>query len=285
MRAPQDSAAPAATTSPGSGRSAAPERPRVDLEGLARRAWELWSEANSTFSDIVVRPSAPVLFFGDSMRYLSSPLRVITVGLNPSRIEFDGPDPFHRFPGARDISPGNVSGKDMEGYLQALNVYFETDPYWDWFRHYRAVLQGCGADFAPGASNTALHTDICSPVATSPTWSRLSREHRAARDHLARDGVDLWHELVSLLAPDVIIMSIRARYREAVRFPRLGEWKTIYTVERTNPHITLAAAIEVAPGKETLLVHGRAANAPFATVKDVDKVRIGGAVRRLLDGG
>jgi hypothetical protein len=52
--------------------------------------------------DFVVDPAIPILFFGNSNRYFKSPLRVITVGKNPSNEEFPKDDPFSRFPEMRD---------------------------------------------------------------------------------------------------------------------------------------------------------------------------------------
>ena len=52
----------------------------------AREAWNLYERAKSQAH--VVRPSIPILFFGDSEAYERSERRIITVGLNPSRLEF-----------------------------------------------------------------------------------------------------------------------------------------------------------------------------------------------------
>ena len=46
----------------------------------------------------VVRTSMPILFFGNLRAYLASPIRVLTVGLNPSWAEFPEEEPFRRFP-------------------------------------------------------------------------------------------------------------------------------------------------------------------------------------------
>ena len=65
------------------------------------------------------------LFFGDLDAYLTSPLRVVTNGLNPSLREFPSAGPFFPFQlGA---------GEDRGRYLEALSAYFRTDPYAKWF--------------------------------------------------------------------------------------------------------------------------------------------------------
>src|ERR1700674_3514038 len=65
------------------------------INDLIREAWQVYRQ----FADqpFLVKPSIPILFFGDSNRYFSSELKVITVGLNPSRIEFPEKDRFSRF--------------------------------------------------------------------------------------------------------------------------------------------------------------------------------------------
>ena len=52
--------------------------------------------------DFVIKPSLPVLYFGDIKSYLKSEYKVVTAALNPSDIEFknskeDEPS-FFRFP-------------------------------------------------------------------------------------------------------------------------------------------------------------------------------------------
>src|SRR4051812_23219231 len=62
---------------------------------------EAWREYDlHRHEEFVVKPSVPILFFGDLQRYLSSPVRIVTVGLNPSRIEFPCEARFQRFPEA-----------------------------------------------------------------------------------------------------------------------------------------------------------------------------------------
>lgn len=250
---------------------------------LFPRAWDTYHRAEEEGLAFVVRPSIPVLFFGDGEQYFASPFKVITVGLNPSHIEFPREDSFARFPAARDLYPEILNGQGYATYLTALNDYFRVDPYSDWFKgSFEELLQGMGASYYDGAESMALHTDLCSPLATQPTWSRLTRWEKAA---LAPGGIALWHELVAVLGPDVIVVSVARDNLERVRFPRLGEWRDIHTVERTNPYRVQALSLDVAPGRPTLLVFGRAANTPFGTVSHREKRRIGEAVRTIHAGG
>ena len=227
----------------------------------------------------LVRPSIPILFFGDHERYFSSPMRVITVGLNPSRIEFPDGDRFARFPAARytDSKPPETAD-----FLRALADYFRVQPYNGWFKPaFEELLCGMRASYYDGAESTALHTDICSPLATNPTWSRLKAERRL----LATDGIELWHRLVERLAPDVILISVAREHLDKIRFRRVGGWRTLYTVERENPFGVEAIDLEVVPGKRTLLVFGKAANLPFGTVSGRDKRTIGSVIAEAVDAG
>jgi hypothetical protein len=78
------------------------------MQRLLREAWKLHRHAQDERLSHLVRPSVPILFFGDSRRYETSPLKVLTVGLNPSKLEFPAPDPFRRY----SPRPGDDRGRD-----------------------------------------------------------------------------------------------------------------------------------------------------------------------------
>ena len=117
---------------------------------------------------------------------------VITVALNPSNREFPEPAPFSRF---KKCAGSRVPV--LKDYISALNSSFRVSPYRSWFDSYEQALNGVGASYYGGAKATALHTDIASCLATTPTWSRLSE---AVRQRLRPDGISLWHNLVTYLA-------------------------------------------------------------------------------------
>lgn len=96
---------------------------------LARRAWGVYEAALEERPGVVVTPSIPILFFGDSSHYFQSPFRVITVGLNPSRAEFPADDRFQRFPAAKGMYPAVMDGQFLDRYVRALNDYFRVEPY------------------------------------------------------------------------------------------------------------------------------------------------------------
>lgn len=66
----------------------------AQLRGLVDTAWDSYTRLRDADACYLVQPSVPILFFGDLQRYLASPVRVVTVGLNPSRLEFPADDTF-----------------------------------------------------------------------------------------------------------------------------------------------------------------------------------------------
>jgi hypothetical protein len=253
------------------------------LEELSRRAFAAWSEARQRAPDRVVNPSVPILYFGDVEAYRASPLRVVTVGLNPSLAEFPVGRAFARFRAAEGL--GSVaSADDQARYLKALGGYFgprpEHDPYDKWFRAYDDVLRGLGASYYAGLLSTAVHTDICSPVATMPPWSRLDRRTRTT---LLRSGPALWHELVRFLRPDLLLASIGRNYLDLIRFQRVGPWRELCRIERGNPYLVRGRQLTLGDQNKAWLVTGRAAQTPFGTVSRPDKRLIGSVVNEFLD--
>lgn len=248
------------------------------LHDLAARAWEQHRRAEADALRHLVRPAIPVLFFGDSVEFLGSPRKVITVGLNPSRKEFPREDPSLRFPGCSEF--GARGEVDLPHYLRTLNDYFRVSPYRDWFDlSFEGILRGMGASYYDDEQSTALHTDLCSPLATDPTWTGLDRTEQAA---LKREGVNLWHDLVEALQPDVVLVSVRRNLLSEIRFPVLEQPRVIHTVvdtragtKRKRPYRVEAVRRRLASGKEPLFVFGESAQKPVGSVSTADKRLIG----------
>ena len=97
---------------------------------LVDRAWRLYHEADAP---CVLKPAIPILYFGDSAAFSRSPLRVVTVGLNPSGQEFLDGAGLRRFGAARGIYPAILTGTRRDAYRAALDGYFLADFYASWF--------------------------------------------------------------------------------------------------------------------------------------------------------
>ena len=206
---------------------------------------------------------------------------MITLGLNPSRNEFPKQDRFLRFSKARTIYPRIIEGAFYGEYLQALNGYFHrtNHPLKGWFNSYEPLLKGLDCSYYDNAPNTTLHTDLCSPLATDPTWSNLPGE---AQISLLPYGTRLWHSLVEWLSPDLIIASVARSHLSRISFLRQNDWTVVHTVERMNPYIVKLAKLKMVDGRTPILVFGKAANTPFGTVSKIDKGKIGLAIKNRI---
>lgn len=223
-----------------------------------------------------VSPAVPILFFGDLDAWLKSPIRVLTVGLNPSLHEFPEDDPFCRFPLA-----AGAAGREPSRYIEAMSAYFRTHPYRGWFSAFEHLLGGMDASYYEGRPSTVLHTDICSPVATSPTWSRLGR---ADREALAYDGRTLWHMLLEELRPQIVAFSVARAYLDDIAFDALTDWRVIHRIRRKadgalrqHPYDVEARWYDVG-GERTLFVFGTAAQTPFGSLSSSHKQKAGQAI-------
>ncbi|MHB1000449.1 MAG: hypothetical protein ACYC27_14515 [Armatimonadota bacterium] len=252
------------------------------MEHLVRSAWDIFNQFKHEL--VVVKPSIPILYFGDSIEYFKSTKRIVTVGLNPSKAEFPPDNPFKRFPEAECLSYNDIaSGEEKHSikYLSALNSYFSTEPYGRWFDSaYKHILAGLDTDFYSDTANTALHTDLCSPLATDPTWSKLNYN---ARNMLEPSGIKLWHDLIEFLQPDLVLMSVRESYLEDVNFTKVFDWTVAYTVSRSNPYTIKTAQYKTASGKIVIFVFGRAAQLPFGTINRCIQYDIGVYLKDYLE--
>ncbi|MFZ0226071.1 MAG: hypothetical protein WAL41_03795, partial [Mycobacterium sp.] len=201
--------------------------PQNGLAKLLTSSWSIMRELQR-LSIPVVRESVPVLYFGNLQQYLSSPLRVITAALNPSANEFPEKQRDMRFPGASEAS--------QKTHFAALNRYFDSghQPLWEWFVHFDALLEGMECGFGAGRRSRAVHTDLCSPIATQPTYSGLTPQQQ--RD-LERLGMPLWSELAELVDPDVIVMSGGVSMRDRVAAFVDAEWVRIFGDGRKSVHL------------------------------------------------
>lgn len=235
------------------------------------QAWQAFD--HSAGRSWCVTPAAPILFFGDLHAYRASLLRLLTVGLNPSLHEFPADDPFRRFP----LVEGCIARKPSR-YLDAMSAYFRTDPYHRWFSTFEPLLHGMEASYYEGRASTALHTDICSPVATNPTWSKLDADVCSA---LSADGSSLWHMLLEELRPQIVALSVAKRHLKGIKFAPMTNWQVIHIFRRkasgeprSSPYEICARWYDVG-GERSLFIFGTPAQTPFGTLATDQKREAG----------
>ena len=233
--------------------------------------------------DYVVKNSMPIVFFGDIDKYVKQDYRVITAALNPSDIEFlnhknDNYSFEHRFPDY-DNTPDSLE--------LACKNYFKINPYNKWFgknnRGFKPLLNGMGYCYYPNSKNlkSVLHTDICSPASTNPTWSDLTENEK---NKLQVRGFELWKKLILELKPHLIILSVKKEYLESkISSPVFGFKKInniikpIYSSNNTFKYEIIHYHGSIDSFKTNLL-WGSAQNTPFQPFPD--KIKIGKILKK-----
>ncbi len=220
----------------------------------------------------------PIKWFGDKNAYMKSELKIITVGLNPSDKEFreKKEDNF-----STSLRFKEFRGDDKSLEL-ALNNYFEENAYKPWFKSFEPILNGLDSSFYRNENykSRALHTDICSHWATSPTWSKLKKEEK---DEIA--NYQQWFDLVEELNPDLILISvamehIRNNFSETSEiwhsFNETGngkQRKDVYHVEKL---------VYNSKGKLIPVAFGRAAQKPYGLISDEQKLELGKVLKNQI---
>ena len=238
---------------------------------LIKKTLEYFDKHRHNF-DVVVKPSLPILYFGDLESYKKSELKIITVGKNPSNNEFrlkkNDNFSFVRF---------SEWDEDKKNLVESLNSYFDNKPLKFWFSCFEPILNGLSASFYKNHhSNIALHTDICSPIATNPTWSKLSKE---IQNELSEEGLEIWKELIEELQPDILLVSIPTSIFKKVfgskeeEFIVFDEKKNLK--KRKKPYVVEMYKYVLDSQKKIIVLFGIAANRPFDTISDMQKERIG----------
>ena len=212
------------------------------LVSLAQKSHSAFLEAqnDSKLRQYLIKDSLPILYFGDIEAYFKSKYKVITAAINPSPAEFFYDDSaktisFARFPQFERIDKGQIlSDKSTLQYLSALNGYFQTgNDYRRWFNRTprNNLFAPFGASYYDNAPNRAIHTDTLSPFATFPAWSKLDSQIQRRFSDI---GIALWNELITILEPDIIFMSINQKYISHIDFYHTFRDYLVYADKKYN---------------------------------------------------
>ena len=239
---------------------------------------ELLQEALDHYNEFkhlnfVVPNSLPILFFGDIDSYIKQDFKIVTAALNPSDSEFsiNKKEKYYstkyRFPDFKE---------SIESIEKSCKKYFENSPYKNWFDPaYNSILSGLGYTFYRNEiGNITIHTDICSPLSTCPTWSRLSKEQQ---DLLFDKGFKLWKNLISELKPDLILLSVRNKYKEKLN--PIKEYELWQTKTSTGNNYTFYASTVIINGHKSNLIFGRAGLKPFLPIGAEKKEKAGKIIK------
>jgi len=171
----------------------------------------------------------PILWFGDLEAYRKSPIKILTVGINPSDIEFKnnkgGIELNFRFPDSTEIDLNNPDYQKK--YTDILNGYFKKDeghhPYMRWFNKNESALNGLGASYFSGSSKlTSIHIDLRAPIATPIKWSDIEKYNIDEFN----PGIGIFNRLVNELQPDIMLMPISIDQHIAKVFGKM-DWEDL----------------------------------------------------------
>lgn len=235
----------------------------------------------------VVKPSLPLLYYGDLTQYLNSKFKVITVGINPSPRLFPSDNPYRCFP--TTVSFEQIIKQNLlETYLNLLNHYFKTLPYYQWFVGYDYFLKPLKVGYID-SKNTAIHLDFCSAIATYPTWSKLQQQQPNFTGSLSQTGRKIWHQLIQLLQPDLIVASIGKKYLQQIEFTQLNDWQIFHQVSHTKTATQRKTAynfsycqLQLTNTHNCTLVTAKAGHVPFSLVSHSDRITAGEKLNAIL---
>ena len=112
-----------------------------------------------------------------------------------------------------------LKNQDPQLYLKSLSGYFNenNNPYNNWFdRNLEKIMNGLDVSFYSNRKkDRAIHTDLCTPIATSPTWGGLTKD---AKEVFVHDGYKIWLKLIKILKPQIILISVGETYLEEFNF-------------------------------------------------------------------
>ena len=233
--------------------------------------------------DYIPKPSLPILFFGDVEQYSKEKFRIVTAALNPSDIEFretksSGSFSFFRFPYYQEDSEKTL-------YI-SLRDYFKNNPYNNWFdSSYRNILKGLGYSFYDDHLKTLIHTDIVSPLATNPTWSALSKRKKIDSTilNLESIGLTLWEELIEILKPDLILISVAKSHLEKLNLELISEFDEITTVNNDKgiKRSYLSNLYRLTLKEHSCyLLHAPSGRKPFRLISNIQQEKLGEKLKR-----
>lgn len=195
------------------------------LMSLAQKCYESFivAQNNSELRPYLIKGTLPILYFGDIEAYFKSQYKIITAAINPSDNEFHNETTkeffYKRFPQFEGIVKENaLNNENILQYLSALNSYFKTgNDYKKWFKTTprNNLFAPFSASYYDNAPNRVIHTDTLSPFATFPTWGDIAKKTQRRFSDI---GIPLWNELVEILEPDIIFMSLNKKYISHIDF-------------------------------------------------------------------
>ncbi len=230
------------------------------LENIMRQYCDDFNQAlgDKDLETYIVKNSIPVIWFGDLERYQASPVKIVTVGLNPSWHEFLEKDQTPlKNPRFKHVDLLSSDENKLNKLYSTLNEYFRTNPYRQYFDGYEFALRYLGASYGVKAFDiktdiTAVHIDVYSAFATSSLYSSCPKELFHTK---------LFSQLFDYLSPDVVLASIGKDHWDAW----LAIGKNSFFLDKKSDLFggKYRNELEAYRSKNRLIVYGRNRQRPF----------------------
>ncbi len=230
------------------------------LENIMRLYCDNFHQAlgDKDLEKYIVKNSIPIIWFGNLEKYQASPVKIVTVGLNPSWHEFlekDGtPLKNLRF---KHVYLSSSDENKLNKLYSTLNEYFQTNPYRQYFDGYEFALHYLGASYGGNMSTVktdivAVHIDVYSALATEILYSSCPKE---------LFHTQLFSQFFDYLSPDIVLASIGKDHRDAWR--AIGE-KSFFLDKKSDLFEgQYENELEVYRSENRLIVYGRNRQRPF----------------------
>jgi len=128
--------------------------------------------------------------------------------------------------------------------------------------------------------NKAIHTDICTPLATSPTWSGCPRE---MKNELSNKGAIIWNRLISLLKPHLVLISVNQQHLDKIKFGE-KKWEKFHTIDKKGDGKKRKAPYKIYYKKAkindttTIFIHDKPANVKPFLLSPNQKNKVGNLI-------
>ncbi len=230
------------------------------LEKIMRQYCDDFNQAlaDENLAKYIVQNSIPVIWFGDLEKYQASPVKIVTVGLNPSWHEFlENDKRLLSNPRFKRVDLSSLNENNLNQLHLTLNEYFQINPYHRYFDGYEFALcyfgAGYGGKMLSAKTNiTAIHIDVYSALATEVLYSSCPK---------GLFQTLLFRQLFAYLSPHVVLASIGKNHYDAWR--AIGGESFSFDKKHDIFEGTYKKELEMYRSENRLIVYGRNRQRPF----------------------
>ena len=237
--------------------------PSLFQPAIRRRSYNLYSTLATLIDRLdsglisgteVISWGCPVPSFGDP-----SHSRIATLGINPSNREFVDElgrelqgiaRRFHTLESLGLTSWSAADARHLDLILDSCHLYFDRNPYDNWFKRLNAVLSGANVSYYDYPA-TACHFDLI-PFATRRKWSDLTARQQSELLSIAGDtlGMILRDSQIRILILNgrTVVKGFELASGLELRSELMAGWTLARKTERDVPGVAFRGMVDVLAG-------------------------------------